>query len=33
LPRDEDGKIVVDLTNPPIIEDIDFFRPVAKHFE
>lgn len=33
LPRDEDGKIIVDLTNPPIIEDIDFFRPVAKHFE
>lgn len=33
LPRDENGKIVVDLTNPPIIEDIDFFRPVAKHFE
>lgn len=33
LPKDEDGKIVVDLTNPPIIEDIDFFRPVAKHFE
>ena len=33
LLRDEDGKIVVDLTNPPIIEDIDFFRPVAKHFE
>lgn len=33
LPRDVDGKIVVDLTNPPIIEDIDFFRPVAKHFE
>lgn len=33
LPRDKDGKIVVDLTNPPIIEDTDFFRPVAKHFE
>lgn len=33
LPRDEEGKIIVDLTNPPIIEDIDFFRPVAKHFE
>ena len=33
LPRDDDGKIIVDLTNPPIIEDIDFFRPVAKHFE
>lgn len=33
LPRDAEGKIVVDLTNPPIIEDIDFFRPVAKHFE
>lgn len=33
LPRDEEGKIIVDLTNPPIIEDIDYFRPVAKHFE
>lgn len=28
-PRDEDGKIIVDLTNPPIIEDTDYFRPVA----
>lgn len=33
LPRDEEGKIIVDLTNPPIIEDVDYFRPVAKHFE
>lgn len=28
-PRDEEGKIIVDLTNPPIIEDTDYFRPVA----
>lgn len=28
-PRDENGRIIVDLTNPPIIEDTDYFRPVA----
>lgn len=32
-PRDEEGKIIIDLTNPPIVEDIDYFRPVARHFE
>ena len=32
-PRDKDGKIIVDLTNPPIIEDTDYFRPIAKHFQ
>ena len=25
-PRDKDGKIIVDLTNPHILEDMDFFR-------
>ena len=31
--RDEEGKILVDLTNPPIIEDTDYFRPVALHYQ
>jgi hypothetical protein len=33
LPRDEKGRAIIDLTNPPIIEDIDYFRPTAIHFE
>lgn len=33
LPRDEEGKIIVDLTNPHILEDMDYFRPSAIHFE
>ena len=31
-PRDKEEKIIVDLTNPPIIEDTDYFRPVALHY-
>lgn len=33
LPKDENGRIKIDLTNPPIIEDTDYFRPVALYFE
>lgn len=33
LPRDEKGRIIVDLTNPHILEDMDYFRPSAKHYE
>lgn len=33
LDRDDDGKIVVDLSNPHILEDMDYFRPSAIHFE
>lgn len=33
LDRDEDGKIIVDITNPHILEDMDYFRPAAIHFE
>ena len=33
LPRDEEGKIIVDLANPHILEDMDYFRPAARHFE
>ena len=32
-PRDKEEKIIVDLTNPPIIEDTDYFRPVALHYQ
>lgn len=32
LPRDEEGKIIVDITNPHILEDMDYFRPAALHF-
>ena len=28
-PRNENGKIVVDVTNPHILEDMDFFRQRA----
>lgn len=33
LPRDEEGKIIVDLTNPHILEDMDYFRPAALHYQ
>lgn len=33
LPRDEEGKIIVDLANPHILEDMDYFRPAALHYE
>lgn len=33
LPRDKDGKIIVDILNPHILEDMDYFRPTAKYFE
>lgn len=32
-PKDKEEKIIVDLTNPPIIEDTDYFRPVALHYQ
>ena len=32
LPRDDDGKIIVDLENPHIIEDADYFRQPALHY-
>ena len=28
-PRDEEGRIIVDLANPHILEDMDYFRPSA----
>lgn len=33
LPRDSEGKIIVDITKPHIIEDIDYFRPSATHYQ
>ena len=33
LPKDEDGKIIVDITKPHILEDMDYFRPAALHYE
>ena len=32
-PRDESGKIIVDLANPHLLENMDYFRPTALHYE
>lgn len=33
LPRDEEGRIIVDVTEPHILEDTDYFRPSAIHYQ
>lgn len=33
MPRDDKGRIIVDLENPHILEDMDYFRPSALHFK
>ena len=33
LPRDSFGRILIDLTKPHILEDMDYFRPSAIHFQ
>ena len=33
LPRDEQGRIIVDLENPHILESMDYFRPAALHYK
>lgn len=33
LPKDEEGKIIIDLTKPHILEDMDYFRQTAIHFQ
>ena len=33
LPRDEEGKIIVDISNPHILEDMDYFRPAALFYK
>jgi hypothetical protein len=32
-PRDSRGRIIVDLANPHILEDMDYFRPAARYYE
>jgi hypothetical protein len=32
-PRDDKGRIIVDLANPHIIENVDYFRPTAIHYQ
>lgn len=32
-PRDDKGRIIVDLIHPHILEDMDYFRPTALHFK
>lgn len=33
LPKDEKGRIIVDITDPHILEDMDYFRPSAIYFQ
>lgn len=33
LPRDEQGRAIIDLANPPIFEDVDYFRQTALKFK
>ena len=33
LPRDENGRAIWKITEPPIIEDTDYFRQTAIHFQ
>jgi hypothetical protein len=33
LDKDEEGKIIVDITNPHILEDMDYFRPSALYYQ
>lgn len=33
LPRDSEGRIIVDVTHPHILEDMDYFRPAVKFYE
>ena len=33
LPRDYKGRIIVDLVHPHILEDMDYFRPAAIHYQ
>lgn len=33
LPRDSKGRAIIDITNPPIVEDTDYFRPTALHYK
>lgn len=33
LPRDEKGRILVDIVHPHILEDMDYFRPAARFYQ
>lgn len=33
LPRDSQGRIIVDITHPHILEDMDYFRPAIKFYQ
>ena len=33
LPKDEEGKIIVDITKPHILENMDYFREVGIHYQ
>ena len=33
LPRDSNGRAIIDITNPPILDDTDYFRPTALHYK
>ena len=33
LDRDEHGKIIIDLVNPHILENMDYFTESARHFQ
>lgn len=33
VPKDDSGKIIVDIVNPHILENMDYFRPAAIHFQ
>ena len=32
LPRDDRGKAIIDITNPPIYKNVDYFRQAALHY-
>lgn len=32
-PRDDRGRIIIDLANPHIVENVDYFRPTAMHYQ
>ena len=33
LPKDENGRAIIDLTNPPLHEDMDYFKPTAINYQ
>lgn len=33
MPRDNTGRIIIDFENPHILEDMDYFRPTAIHYQ